>query len=207
MSNLRASPAFNQGLGGLRYQMPFLAAQLPVSDSLTPNLIPDDAAGSHHRQHLVPPGHRIHQCPVGSGQRRKLRLFQNWFQVPIQDLINGYTFEDATNPSGPAINDPAFGFGDSSNPFLGGTIGDGDAMPWNGHTYVLNLFQPFQNYWEHLLDDPAADGDIPGTGIQIPTFEEFGRALQAVAASSVAAFNPYTRVARRARPSATFPRA
>jgi hypothetical protein len=65
-------------------------------------------------------------------------------------------------------------------------------MPWNGHTYYLNLFQPFQNYWEHLLEDPATEGDIPGTGIQIPTFEQFGRALQAVAASTVAAFNPYT---------------
>ena len=61
------------------------------------------------------------------------------------NLINGHTFEDAYNPSGPATNDPAFGFGDGTNPFLGGTIGEDDAMPWNGHTYVLNLFQPLQH--------------------------------------------------------------
>ena len=53
-------------------------------------------------------------------------------------------------------------------------------MPWNGHTFYLNFFQPFQNYWEHLLDDPATDGDIAGTGIQIPTLDEFGRSLQSV---------------------------
>ncbi len=56
-------------------------------------------------------------------------------------------------------------------------------MPWNGQTYVLNLFQPFQNYWEHLLEDPATDGDLPGTGIQIPTLGEFGQSLQSVTAS------------------------
>jgi hypothetical protein len=88
---------------------------------------------------------------------------------------------------------PAFGFfnGDD-NPFVGGTVGDNDAMPWNGHTFYLNLFQPLQNYWEHLLQDPATDGDISGTGIQIPTLDEFGRSLQSVTASLIAAFNPYT---------------
>jgi hypothetical protein len=195
LTNLFAPfPAFNQGLGGLQYQIAgFLAAQLPVSDSCDaetcfPMTPPEVITGSTSFDRAI----GFISALSGQGSGENFGLFQNWFQVPIQDLINGYTFEDATNPSGPAINDPAFGFGDSSNPFLGGTIGDDDAMPWNGHTYVLNLFQPFQNYWEHLLDDPATGGDIPGTGIQIPTFEEFGRALQAVAASSVAAFNPYT---------------
>ena len=65
-------------------------------------------------------------------------------------------------------------------------------MPWNGHTYVLNLLQPFQNYWEHLLEDPATDGDLPGTGIQIPTLGEFGQSLQSVTASLIAAFNPFS---------------
>ena len=130
---------------------------------------------------------------TGQGSGENFGLFQNWFKVPIEDLINGHTFDDATSPSGPAYADPAFGFlNDDANPFVGGTVGDNDAMPWNGHTFYLNLFQPFQNYWEHLLQDPATDGDISGTGIQIPTLDEFGRSLQSVTASLIAAFTPYT---------------
>lgn len=36
----------------------------------------------------------------GQGSGENFGLFQNWFQVQIQDLVNGYTFEDATNPVG-----------------------------------------------------------------------------------------------------------
>jgi hypothetical protein len=186
--------AFNQGLGGLQYQIGgFLAAQLPVSDSCDaetcfPMTPPEVITGSTSFDRAI----GFIDALSGQGSGENFELFRNWFQVPIQDLVNGYTFDDAANPSGPAYNDPAFGFGNSTNPFEGATVGDDDAMPWNGHTFYLNLFQPFQNYWEHLLDDPATDGVIPGTGIQIPTFEEFGRVLQAVAASTVAAFNPYT---------------
>jgi hypothetical protein len=195
LTNLFAPfPAFNQGLGGLQYQIGgFLAAQLPVSDSCDaetcfPMTPPEVVTGSTSFDRAI----GFINALSGQGSGENFGLFQNWFQVSLQDLVNGYTFEDATNPSGPAFNDPAFGFGDSTNPFEGATIGDDYAMPWNGHTFYLNLLQPFQNYWEHLLDDPATDGDVTGTGIQIATFEEFGRALQAVAASTVAAFNPYT---------------
>ena len=186
--------AFNQGEGGLQYQLAgFLAAQLPVSDSCDaetcfPMTPPDVITGSTSFDRLI----GYIEALSGQGSGENFGLFQNWFQVPIQNLIDGYTFEDAYNPSGPASNDPAFGFGDGTNPFLGGTIGEDDAMPWNGQTYMLNLFQPFQNYWEHLLEDPAVDGDLPGTGIQIPTFDELGRALQAVSASTIAAFNPFS---------------
>lgn len=45
---------------------------------------------------------------------------------------------------------------------------------------------------EHLLQDPATDGDIAGTGIHIPTLQEFGQSLQSITASLIAAFNPYT---------------
>ena len=187
-------PAFNQGMGGLQYQIAgFLAAQLPVSDSCDaetcyPMTPADVITGSTSFDRLI----GYFEALTGQGSGENFGLFQNWFQVPIQNLINGYTFEDAFNPSGPAYNDPAFGFGDGSNPFLGGTIGEGDAMPWNDQTYVLNLFQPFQNYWEHLLEDPATDGDLPGTGIQFPTLEGFGQSLQSVTASLIAAFNPFT---------------
>ena len=186
--------AFNQGEGGLQYQLAgFLAAQLPVSDSCDaetcfPMTPPEVITGSTSFDRLI--GYL--EALSGQGNGENFGLFQNWFQVPIQNLINGYTFEDAYNPSGPASNDPAFGFGDGTNPFLGGTIGEDDAMPWNGQTYVLNLLQPFQNYWEHLLEDPATEGDLPGTGIQIPTLGEFGQSLQSVTASLIAAFNPFS---------------
>jgi hypothetical protein len=195
LTNLFAPfPAFNQGLGGLQYQLAgLLAAQLPVSDSCDaetcfPMTPPEVITGSTSFDRAI----GFINALSGQGSGENFGLFQNWFQVPFQNLLNGYTFEDAYNPSGPAFNDPAFGFADGSNPFFGGTTGEDDAMPWNGHTYVLNLLQPFQNYWEHLLEDPATDGDIPGTGIEIPTLDEFGRALQAVAASTIAAFNPFT---------------
>jgi hypothetical protein len=195
LTNLFAPfPALNQGLGGLQYQLAgFLAAQLPVDGSCDaetcyPMTPPDVITGSTQWDRLI--GYINALTAQGNGEN--FGLFQNWFQVPLQNLINGYTFQDAFNPSGPAANDPAFGFGDSTNPFLGGTIGDDDAMPWNGHTFYLNLFQPFQNYWEHLLEDPATDGDIPGSGIQIPTLGEFGQSLQSIAASLIVAFNPYT---------------
>ena len=195
LTNLFAPfPAFNQGLGGLQYQLAgFLAAQLPVSDSCDaetcyPMTPPEVITGSTQWDRFI----GYINALSGQGNGENFGLFQNWFQVPLQNLINGHTFEDAYNPSGPATNDPAFGFGDGTNPFLGGTIGEDDAMPWNGHTYVLNLFQPLQNYWESLLEDPATDGDLPATGINIPTVAEFGQSLQSITASLIVAFNPYT---------------
>jgi hypothetical protein len=195
LTNLFAPfPDFNQGEGGLQYQLAgFLAAQLPVDGSCDaetcyPMTPPEVITGSTQWDRLI--GYINALTAQGNGEN--FGLFQNWFQVPLQNLVSGYTFEDAYNPSGPASNDPAFGFGDGTNPFLGGTIGDDDAMPWNGHTYVLNLLQPVQNYWESLLQDPATDGDLPGTGIDIPTLGDFGQSLQSITASLIVAFNPFT---------------
>ena len=185
-------PALNEGVGGLQYQIAgLMAAELPVSascdaETCSPITPPDVITGSTSFDRLI----GYVSALTGQGSGEDFELFQNWFRVPISDLINGYTFDDAYNPSGHAYNDPAFGFGDSTNPFIGAT-GEDDAMPWNNSTFYLNLFQPLQNYWEHLLDDPAADG-IGGTGIQLPTLEGFGQSLQSIAASSIAAFNPFT---------------
>ena len=188
-------PAFNEGLGGLQYQIDgLLAAQLPVSDSCDaetcfPMTPPEVITGSTAIDRDI----GFFNALTGRGSGEDFELFQNWFKVPISDLINGYTFDDATSPSGPAYADPAFGFlNGGANPFEGGTVGDNDAMPWNGHTFNFNLFQPFQNYWESLLEDPATDGGIPGTGVNIPTLGEFGQSLQSIAASLIVAFNPYT---------------
>jgi hypothetical protein len=184
-------PEFNDGLGGLQYQIDgLLAAELPVSaacdaEGCAPMTPPDVITGSTSIDRT------IGFIDTLTGQR-EFGLFDNWFKVPISDLINGYTFGDATNPSGPAYADPAFAFltgGD--NPFEGGTVGPNDAMPWAGHTYQANFFQPFENYWQSLLDNPPTDG-VAGTGIQIPTLAGFGQSLQSIAASLIVAFNPYT---------------
>ena len=100
--------AFNQGEGGLQYQLAgFLAAQLPVSDSCDaetcfPMTPPEVITGSTSFDRLI----GYIEALTGQGNGENFGLFQNWFQVPIQNLINGYTFEDAYNPSGPAYNDP-----------------------------------------------------------------------------------------------------
>jgi hypothetical protein len=193
MTNLFAPfPELNEGLGGLQYQIEgLLAAELPVSaacdaEGCAPMTPPDVITGSTSLDRTIGFLEAI------TGQR-EFGLFDNWFRVPLSDLINGYTFNGATDPSGPAYGDPVFGFPNGGdNPFEGGTVGPDNAMPWDGHTFYLNFFQPFENYFQSLLATPPTDGDIPGTGIEIPTLNEFGQSLQSVAASLIVAFNPYT---------------
>ena len=185
-------PELNEGLGGLQYQITgLLAAELPVSascdaEACAPMTPPDVITGSTSIDRT------IGFLEALTGQR-EFGLFDNWFKVPLADLINGYTFDDATDPSGPAYADPVFGFiNGGDNPFEGGTVGPDNAMPWDSHTFYLNFFQPFENYFQSLLATPPTDGDIAGTGIQIPTLTEFTQSLQSVAASLIVAFNPFT---------------
>ena len=76
-------PDFNQGLGGLQYQLDgLLAAELPVSDSCdAETCFPMTPAGSHHRQHVNRPGHRFPQRPHGPRQRGELRA--------VPELVQG----------------------------------------------------------------------------------------------------------------------
>ena len=110
---------FSQGLGGLQYQLDgLLAAELPVSDSCDaetcfPMTPPEVITGSTSIDRTI----GFLNALTGQGSGENFGLFQNWFKVPIEDLINGYTFDDATSPSGPAYADPAFGFGDGTQPF------------------------------------------------------------------------------------------
>lgn len=192
-------PELTGGEGGLGYQIDgLLAAELPVSDSCDaetcfPMTPPNFITGSTMWDR------NIGFLQAASGQT-PFGLFDNWFKVPISDLINGYTFNPtddpgAVSPSGPVI--PGFGYeNDDSNPFIGGTVWNEETgqydMPWNGLTYQLNLFQPFVNYYNSLLETPATDGDIPGTGIMLPTGTDFIQALQNLAAGMIIDFNAYT---------------
>src|ERR1700748_1261780 len=102
-------PELNEGLGGLQYQITgLLAAELPVSascdaEACAPMTPPDVITGSTSIDRT------IGFLEALTGQR-EFGLFDNWFKVPLADLINGYTFDDATDPSGSAYADPVFGF-------------------------------------------------------------------------------------------------
>jgi len=119
--------------------------------------------------------------------------FDDYFQVPLSDLTSpsGFTFDSADDPG---IIDPD----GSANSFpewgLEGTITgpDGaDAMPWDGSTYTLDPSVAFENFFNSLMETPPTDG-VLGTGIEIPTLSDSVYAVQAVLASLVVAFDPFT---------------
>jgi hypothetical protein len=194
-------PALDNGYGGLAYEIDgLLAAELPVSASCdaatcAPIVPTPPITGIAGIDRLL----EFFNTVTGNSP---LGLFDNWFKVPLSELMHGYTFTSANDPgvvdpSGPAYYDPAFGFSnDPGNYFLGGT-GTGNTMPWDGHTFTLNLFQPLENFWQSLLAPPSTDGiagatgtAIPGTGIEIPTLTDISQALDSLLAGLVVAFDP-----------------
>ncbi len=113
----------------------------------------------------------------------KFPLYNNWFSVPLSELLSGYTFgpdePGYANPSGPVF--PGFGF-------AGTTVGPNGEylMPWANTTFKLDLTKPFQNYFNHLMADPATNP------IRLPSLVEIGRTIQTLAAALVIAFDPLT---------------
>jgi hypothetical protein len=116
---------------------------------------------------------------IASGQQQ-FPLFENWFKVPFDELVTGYTFsptaDGSIGPSGPTY---------TIFPEIPGT-GAGDAMPWSGETYTLQPWAPFENFLNSLEATPDY------SAFNFPSFEETGRAFQSLLAASVMAFNPYT---------------
>ena len=138
-------------------------------------------------------------------------LFTNFFQVPLQDLFEGYKFQPPpadtpttgeptydtgiVNPGGP-VNDQwatLLGWGSSGDPFEGGTqVVDGqNVMPWDGLTYQLNLLQPFQTLYDSLTQTPATDG-IAGSGVEVPTLEGVMHTFENLEAGFIIDFDPFT---------------
>ena len=122
-------------------------------------------------------------------------LFENWFKVPLSDLFNGnFTFNSTTDPGGIFLPSPGTGPGGAVLPAFGfpGTISSGgeNLMPWAGDTFQLNLFGPFQDFFNSLLATPSTSG-IGGTGIELPTMTDITQAFQNLAASAVVAYDPY----------------
>jgi hypothetical protein len=110
------------------------------------------------------------------GASVKFPLYNNWFAVPISDLVSGYTFgpdqPGYTDPSGPVY--PGFGFAGTTE--VDGPNGPEYLMPWANTTFKLDLSKPFQNYFDHLMADPATNP------IRLPSLVEIGRTIQTLAA-------------------------
>jgi hypothetical protein len=114
----------------------------------------------------------------------KFPLFDNLFKVPISGLTSGFTFgpdwPGRVSPAG--LIYPGFGFaGTVIDPMTGKNV-----VPWDGMTFTLDLSKPFNNYFDHLMADPSTNP------IQLPDLEQFGRAIQSLAAAMVVAFDPFT---------------
>ena len=182
---------------GLDYEFAgFLAAELPVSSSCDavscyPMTPPDVVTGSTQFDRDI----GFFDALMGKAtdaNGEPFGLFSNFFQVPIQDLINGYTFGSndpgIVNPGG-AVQ-PTDGWGSSGNPFEGGT-GPGDTMPWDGVDYHLNLLQPFQTLYDSLLQTPPTDG-VGGTGVEVPSLEGVMHTFENLEAGYIIDFDPYT---------------
>jgi hypothetical protein len=123
-------------------------------------------------------------------------LFSNWLQVPLSDLTNGFTFTPANDPG---LVDPSPDLGPNAPGVTGslgfdGTTGvdgtgTGDYMPWAGDTFQLNLFGPFEDFYNSLFNAPT--GGLDGTGIELPTGTGVLDAFQNLTAGSIVAFDPY----------------
>jgi hypothetical protein len=164
------------GTAGLAQQISLLAAaELPVSSSC-------DAEGCAP---MTPPdvitGSTAFDRDIGffdalTGQT-SFGLFDNWDKVPLSDLISGYTFQPGSEPNGdtgivdPSPDTGADGAVTGADGFDGTTGADGTdsgLMPWDGVTFQLNLFGPFEDFYNSLLATPSTSG-VDGTGIDIPT--------------------------------------
>jgi hypothetical protein len=121
--------------------------------------------------------------------------------VPLQNLINGYTFQPGAEPTGDtgivnpggAVNpETNLGllWGTTGNPFEGGT-GAGNTMPWDGVTYHLNLLQPFQTFYDSLLQTPSTAG-IGGTGVEALSLSGIDHTFENLLAGFIIDFDPYT---------------
>ncbi len=123
-------------------------------------------------------------------------LFSNWFHVPLSDLTNGFTFTPANDPGllnpspdiGPNAPGVTGSLGFDGTTGVNGT-GAGAYMPWAGDTFKLNLFGPFENFYNSLFTAPT--GGIGGSGVEIPTGTQILDSFQNLTAGSIVAFDPY----------------
>ena len=216
IDNFIPSSAFTEGFTnaqgvyepGLNYEFAgLLAAELPVSSSCdaiscAPMTPPEVLTGNTGYDRDIGffaalTGHATDANGDPNG------LFTNFFQVPLQNLFNGYLFQ--ANPAGGTSGEPTYdtgiinpggpvndawahllGWGSSGNPFEGGT-GAGDTMPWDGVNFQLNLLQPFQTLYDSLTQDPTA-----ATGVQDLTAAGVMHTFENLEAGFIIDFDPFT---------------
>ncbi len=185
------------GTAGLAQQIGLLAAaELPISascdaETCAPITPTDVVTGSTDFDR------DIEFLETITGQE-PLGIFDNFFTVPLSDLTSGFTFNSADDAglvdpspgSGPdGAVESAFGF-DGTTDANGATAG---LVPWAGDTFQLNLFGPFEDFYNSLLAPVGTGYDgagIDGTGIELPTLTDVTQSLQTLAASLVIAFDP-----------------
>ena len=191
--------AMANGTAGLAQQIGLLAAaELPVSSSCDaqgcfpmtpPNIITGSTAFDRDIGFLQALG-----GTATNSQGQPFSLFSDWFKVPLSTLTSssGYTF--GSNDTGivdPSPNAGAGGgvlseFGFPGTTGTGATAGD---MPWAGHTFQLNLFGPFENFYNSLFQ--PVTGGIGGTGIELPALTDITQSFQNFAGGLVVAFDPF----------------
>jgi hypothetical protein len=166
---------FDAGLGQQLWGL--VAAELPVSaacdaSSCLPMVPTSPITG------ITPIDQPIWTLQELTGQQQ-FPLIDNWFQVPISDLQNGFTFDPSApgsvDPSGPAVS----GFG------IDGT-GVDNAMPWSGDTFTWQPWVPVENFINSLMATPDLNG------FEFPTLTEVVQAFQAVVAGAILDFDPIT---------------
>jgi hypothetical protein len=188
------------GTAGLAQQIGLLAAaELTVSSSCdaqtcAPMTPPEVITGNTGYDRDI----GFFEALAGNAQNstgQPFDLFSNWLQVPLSDLTNGFTFTPGDDPG---LEDPSPDLGATGDVpgslgFDGTTgvdgTGTGDFMPWAGDTFQLNLFGPFEDFYNSLFTAPT--GGLDGSGVEIPTGTEILDAFQNITAGSIVAFDPY----------------
>ena len=94
------------------------------------------------------------------------------FQVPLSQLISGYTFPTVIDPLGPVEGE--YGFP--------GT-GPGNTMPWSNTTVKLDPTEPFTSLVESLVNPP--------TGITIVSPQEVVKTVKNLGEGIVVDFSPF----------------
>jgi hypothetical protein len=189
------------GTAGLAQQISLLAAaELPVSSSCdaqtcAPMTPPEVITGNTGYDRDI----GFFEALAGNAQNstgQPFDLFSEWLKVPLSDLTNGFTFTPGDDPGlvdpSPDLGstgDVGSGLGFDGTTGVDGT-GTGDFMPWAGDTFQLNLFGPFEDFYNSLFDAPSTSG-VDGTGIDLPTGTSILDAFQNLAAGSIVAFDPF----------------
>jgi hypothetical protein len=205
-------PALDDGFGGLNFEISgLLASELPQSASCAvvtcfPIIPPDVVTGITGIDRDIGFANALSDP--------NFALFRNFFAAPLtgpDSLSTGYYFNPSADGSissaGPVYSGLGFFNQPDGNYFLGGTVDpvtgapaydpttgvfdpNATELPFAGHTFTLNLLQPFENFDNSLLAPPSTDG-LFGTGIESLTLTDAVQALQAFEAGLVVTFNPF----------------